>query len=66
MNDRDEITIIVNAAMAVTFAKLIELNFDGLTEFAKESIGMTDKGVEEMKHIVDELFEKSLKIAVPE
>lgn len=66
MNYRDEITINVNAAMAVTFAKLIELNFDKLVEYAKENIRLTDKGIEEMAHIVNELFEKSLKVALPE
>jgi len=64
-NERQDVIINVNAAVTVLFAKFIELNFDGLTQLAKDSISLTDVGVEEFKHITQELFYKSLAVAVP-
>jgi len=64
-NERQDVTINVNAAVAVLFAKFIELNIDGLIQFAKDSVNLTDAGVEEFKHITQELFDKSMAVAVP-
>ena len=64
-NNRQEVTIEVNAAVTVLFAKFVQLNIDGLIDFAKENVGMTDDGADEFKHIANELLEKSMKVAVP-
>jgi len=62
---RQDVTINVNAAVTVLYARFIQMNLEGLIQFGKETVNMTDKGAKEFEHITNELLEKSLKIAAP-
>ena len=64
--DRQDVTINVNAAITVLYARFIQLNLEGLIEFGRETVKLTDEGAKEFEHITNELLEKSLKLAVPE
>lgn len=59
--DRQDVTINVNVAVCVLYARFIQLNLDGLIHFAKETVNLTDEGAKEFEHITNELLEKSLK-----
>ena len=63
--NRQDVTINVNAAVTVVYARFIQMNLDGLIQFGKETLNMTDEGAKEFEHITNELLEKSLKVAVP-
>jgi len=59
--ERENITINVVPAVAVLYAKFIELNLDGLVEFGRENLHITDITAQEFANITKELFNKSLE-----
>ena len=61
LTERLDIVINVSPAILIVFAKLIQMNLDGLNEFAKKQLGLNPNGLKEIEHITNELENKGFE-----